>query len=290
MSQELSAVGKEIVNLKLRADKSQDQEMLDWLTKHDYGFQYSDFLKRRQPGTGQWLLDSTPYQRWRQTPNQTLFCPGIPGAGKTILASIVIEDLYRRSSVSTGETTGIAYIFCNFRRGDEQRLEDLAASLVKQLAEGLSPLPGSLKTLYEDHVRMRTRPTFDELLQVLHSTAALYSRVFFIIDALDECQISQDGRNKLLHAVFGIQERVGANLCVTSRHIPEIKKLFADCTTLEIRADAKDVQRYLRDRISELTLAEFVRKRPTLEEKVCSEITRAADGMYVVIFQIYLHI
>jgi hypothetical protein len=29
-----------------------------------------------------------------KTQNQTLFCSGIPGAGKTILISVVVEHLY----------------------------------------------------------------------------------------------------------------------------------------------------------------------------------------------------
>ncbi|KAM0258573.1 hypothetical protein ACHAQJ_003744 [Trichoderma viride] len=248
----LSALEQHVVQLKLQASKSEDTEILDWLTKHDYGLQYSDFLKRRQPGTGQWLLHSDEYRLWRETPNQTLFCPGIPGAGKTIMASIIVEDLY--TCFNDGDT-GIAYIFCNFRRGDEQHLEDLTASLLKQLSQGQSPLPESLKTSYEKHKGKGTRPGFDEIFQILFSTATMYSRSFFIIDALDECQISQDCRNKFLDAVFSIQKKAKLNLCITSRHIPEIEERFTDCTILQIHADAEDMQRYLQDHISELTLA-----------------------------------
>jgi hypothetical protein len=80
-------------------DRQLDQEhhaILDWLTPIDYASQQNDYLTRRQPGTGQWLLDSAEYQIWVPTSQQTLFCPGIPGAGKTILTSIVIDHLSTR--------------------------------------------------------------------------------------------------------------------------------------------------------------------------------------------------
>ncbi|RYO87951.1 hypothetical protein DL766_010235 [Monosporascus sp. MC13-8B] len=69
------------------------QIILDWITPIDYTPQQNDYFSRRQAGTGEWLLDSTEYQAWLKTDGQTLFCPGIPGAGKTILASVVIENI-----------------------------------------------------------------------------------------------------------------------------------------------------------------------------------------------------
>jgi hypothetical protein len=75
-----------------------DQEILMWLTTTDYSAQQSDFLSRRQEGTGQWLLDSNQFQMWRDGEIQTLFCQGMPGAGKTIMTSIVILSLHQISS------------------------------------------------------------------------------------------------------------------------------------------------------------------------------------------------
>jgi hypothetical protein len=90
------------------------QAILDWLTPIDYAAQQHDFISRRQAGSGQWLLESEEFQAWLNTDNQTLFCPGIPGAGKIILISIVVEELTTR--FSNDPTIGIAYIYCNFRR------------------------------------------------------------------------------------------------------------------------------------------------------------------------------
>jgi hypothetical protein len=36
----------------------QSRTVLDWLTLVDYALRRSDFISRRQAGTGQWLIDS----------------------------------------------------------------------------------------------------------------------------------------------------------------------------------------------------------------------------------------
>ncbi len=54
---------------------------------------HSDFIRRQQPGTGQWFLASPEYQAWRDGDKQVLFCPGIPGVGKIIITAIIINNL-----------------------------------------------------------------------------------------------------------------------------------------------------------------------------------------------------
>jgi hypothetical protein len=183
-----------------------------------YGPQQSGFIKRRQPGTGKWLLHSTEYLAWLKISKQTLFCPGIPRAGKTIFTSIVIDDLIRR--FQNNPTIGIAYIYCNFWRKDDQKAEDLLASLLKQLAQEWPSLPDIVKDLYSRHKDKRTRPLLEEISRALQSVAAMYSRVFVIVDALDECQVSDSCR------LINLQVRSGTNIFATSRFIPEITEKF----------------------------------------------------------------
>jgi len=271
----------EVVRLHIRQDMrerhEEDQAILNWLTPIDYATQQEDFISRRQEGTGQWLMDSEEFQIWLKTDKQTLFCPGIPGAGKTILTSIVVKELTTR--FSNNPTIGIAYIYCNFRRQDEQKIDDLLASLLKQLAETQLSLPGIIKELYNRHKTKRTRPSLDEISGSLQAVIALYSRVFLIIDALDECQISDSCRPRFLSNIFDIQAKTGANLFATSRFISDITDIFTKGTVLEIRASDQDVQRYVHGHLSQLPT--FVSSRSKLQEEITTEITRAVEGMYV---------
>jgi Cdc6-like AAA superfamily ATPase len=258
--------------------RKEHQAILDWLTAIDYAPQQSDFISRRQKGTGRWLLDSTEFQKWLETDKQTLFCPGIPGAGKTIITSIVVDELYTK--FQNDASVGIAYIYCNFRRQREQKPTDLLASLLKQLVQEQRFVPESVKTLYERHKVKRTRPSFDEISKELYSVVADYSRTFIIIDALDECQVSDGGRQRLLVEMVDLQTKTGANLLATSRFIPEtVKKFEGRSTRLEIRASDDDLRRYLDGHISRLP--SFVSRSPDLQNQVKTAIINAVDGMYV---------
>jgi len=263
--------------MRSKLDRDEDLEILNWLTPINYGSQQSDYIKRRQEGTGQWLLDSKEFQAWLETSKQTLFCPGIPGGGKTILTSVVVNDLISRHQNDLN--IGITYIYCNFRRRDEQKAEDLLASLLKQLSQERSSLPDSVKALYNHHKDKRTRPSFDEISISLLSVMAMYSRTFIIIDALDECQPSDGCRTKFLTQLFNLQAKCGANVFATSRFIPDITRTFVGSASLEIRASDKDVQVYIDSHISKLP--GFVSRSPDLQEEIKNEIVNAVDGMYV---------
>ena len=260
-----------------RERREEYQAILDWLTPVDYATQQSDFIRRRQEGTGRWLLDSNEFNEWHNQSGQMLFCPGIPGAGKTILASIVVDYLY--DQYYNDPTTGIAYIYCNFRRQHEQKPEDLLSSLLKQLMWGQASMPESMMTLYERHSRKQTQPSLSEVAAVLHSVVANYPRSFIVIDALDECQISDGSRKKFLTEISRLQRQTQANLFVTSRYIPEIENEFEGSVSVEIRASVNDVQGYLEGHITQLP--SFVSRNINLQEEIVTGIAQVVDGMCV---------
>jgi hypothetical protein len=120
---------QEVKRVRREQEDCHYQAILDWITPIDYASQQSDFISRRQAGTGQWLLHSAEFHEWVEADKQILFCPGIPGAGKTILTSIIVDELTTR--FYENKSVGIAYLYCNFRRKDDQEVQDLLASLLK---------------------------------------------------------------------------------------------------------------------------------------------------------------
>ena len=273
----VSTTGFSVEIMKSKLDKEEDLNILKWLTPIDYATQQSDYIGRRQPRTGQWLLGSAEYQEWLKAPGKTLFCPGIPGAGKTILTATVIDDVYSRFQCDN--SIGIAYLYCDYRRQHEQNIEDLLSNLLKQLTQQQASIPDHVRTLYNQYRNKPSRPTLDELLSILHSVSILYSRVLIIIDALDECQVNNGCRTRLLSRMFELQARVRVSVFSTSRYDREIVEKFKESLSLEIRARDEDVQIYLASSMERLP--SFVCSNPGLQNKVKATISKAVDGMYV---------
>ncbi|KAF3205365.1 hypothetical protein TWF106_001130 [Orbilia oligospora] len=263
--------------IKSRLDREEDLKVLDWLTHVDYGPRQSDIFRNRQPNTGIWFLNSPEYQSWFSgQEKQILFCPGIPGAGKTVLTSIVVDHL--TAWFSDDETVGVAYTYCNFKETHEQKLEHLLSSLLKQLAQTRPSLPEAVRRLHTRHRSSRTRSLHDELVGALHSVAVIYSRVFIIVDALDECQEDDDCRTKFISELLKLHDRAnGVKLFITSRPIPEIETEFLGNPTKVIRACDEDVQKYLIDKVS---------NSKNIKVKECGDmvvtgILEAVDGMFL---------
>ncbi|KAH0525445.1 hypothetical protein TsFJ059_007812 [Trichoderma semiorbis] len=128
----LNQVYQSVGHIQLKVDKQEEKHILDWLSPIDYGLLHSDYYKRLQPGTGEWFLKRKEFQDWIKGSNDTLFCHGIPGAGKTILASLAINHLSLKFRGNSG--IGITYVYFNYKRQEDQDFQKLLASLLKQLA------------------------------------------------------------------------------------------------------------------------------------------------------------
>ncbi|OGM41499.1 hypothetical protein ABOM_008920 [Aspergillus bombycis] len=264
-----------VAGLLQRQDDRERQEILDWLSLKNHAAQQSDYLSRSQPGTGQWFIDSHGFRAWLEKPEQTLFCPGIPGAGKTTLMSLVIDELHKRY----GNDIEIGIVFIYFKFKDEWTMDRLLSTLLKQLAQRQQSIPNDLKDLYNNHHKHGTRPPPEEISRCLHAIASSYKKLFVVIDALDECQSAIESRDSILPTIFNLQAQSHASLLATSRPIPEVSDQFKGVPTLEIRARSKDVQRYLRDNLGRLP--RFVSRDAGLQNEIVTEIAEAVDGMFL---------
>jgi hypothetical protein len=144
-------------------------------------------------------------------------------------------------------------------------------------------LPVTVKELYNRHETKRTRPSSREGSDALQVITASYSRVFIIVDALDECPISDGCRQQILSALFNLRGKCGVNLFATSRPISSIEKAFEGNPVLEIRASEDDVRRYLKGHMYRFT--GFVVRSLELQEEIKRHIVKATDGMYVIYFE-----
>jgi Cdc6-like AAA superfamily ATPase len=258
------------------------QAILSWLASIDYAPQHNDFLSRREEGTGLWLLDSDVFRDWVDKDSAILFCPGIPGAGKTIMSAIVVEHL--QQTFQNDPTVKVAYIYCNFRLRSQQTPVELLSGLLQQLVQVQPSLPESLVNLYNSHRTKRTRPSLQDISRELLSATNEFSKTYIIIDALDECDTSDGNQQKFLSELLDLQGRAQVSLFATSRPIPEIEEKFKEksCESLEIRASQNDVEKYISSHMQ--NLPSFVMNKPDLQREIQSAIVNAVNGMYEYLF------
>ncbi|KAI9689885.1 MAG: hypothetical protein M1822_009767 [Bathelium mastoideum] len=255
----------------------EDYRMItDWLSPTDFPAQQSDFISKRQAATGLWFLESPTFVSWVKGTSQTLFCPGIPGAGKTMMAAIAVDLLL---TTCWEDDVGIAYIYCNYKRQDTQSATDLLSATLRQLVQERSSFGEPVKALHAVHAGRGTRPSLEEVSNALESVLSQYTRVFLIVDALDEYDNHGGTRSTFLTKLRGFQAKTQLNLMVTSRFNLEIMQFFEDSPSLEIRASDTDVERYIAGQM--YRLPSCVRRSIDLQTEVQDGIVKATDGMSV---------
>lgn len=160
-----SSTRENVIKLLVRQDQQKQQEILDWLMPVDTAAQQADFFRRRQPGSGQWLIESPEYNKWKVAKGETLFCHGIPRAGKTILSSNAVDDLQACHASHASHDVAVCYFYCIFQRQDEQQLENILLTFVKQLAQAASSIANCLQDLFDRHRANQTRPKLEEIIR-----------------------------------------------------------------------------------------------------------------------------
>ena len=258
-------------------NKIEDQDSRDivsWLSRTSYWSYQTDVLNRRQEGTGSWIFEDDEFQRWAGGTVKTLVCSGIPGAGKTVLASIIIDYL---ECVSRQSDVGVAYIYCNYKDQD-QSPENFAASLLQQLVEQRGIVSEDIRSAYQKYTSKKSRPTQAEYLKWLGAEIACFSKLMVVVDALDECPESNGARNFLLHGLQRLDSRV--HLLVTSRHIPSIQHGFESAGHLEVRAHDEDLEKYLKSRIEKHPLlARLMKTDQGLHHEILDNVIKKAHKM-----------
>ncbi|EGO00913.1 hypothetical protein SERLA73DRAFT_178911 [Serpula lacrymans var. lacrymans S7.3] len=110
-------------------EKAEAQRKLaDWLTPLNFRQKQSEVYGKRREGTGDWVLDDERFKEWQAGDKRTLWCSGIPGAGKTVLASYIVNHLTNKCKDSN---LAVAYIYCDYKDQSAQTVYGLVASILK---------------------------------------------------------------------------------------------------------------------------------------------------------------
>jgi hypothetical protein len=219
---------------------------------------------------------------WKDGIGVSLSCNSWRFLDQVHTSSIILNHLRRERAEESKSSIGIAVIYLKYNE-PEQTLDNLLASLLKQLAQEHDSIPDALLNIYEHHRERNTPPSVDEVFEALSSVIEAYKEVFFIVDALDECP--EEVRWGLVEKLQSFQPKV--RLMITSRYLDSIAEELADFARFEIKANKADIELFIDYQIRKnRNLRRIVEKSPTLRRDMKIAVVKTAENMYVAPFAI----
>ncbi|TVY15598.1 Vegetative incompatibility protein HET-E-1 [Lachnellula arida] len=212
--------------------------VLQWLSAAPSTLEdHNTFHGIRCNGSGDWILKHEKVQNWREleTPvSSILWLNGIPGAGKTILASVIIDACIGNKACTT------TYFYCKENDSEKNDCISVFRALLKQLlGQCMELVPYCYdKISSTGELTLTTTALAEQLLKIFFEKLG---RQFIVIDGLDECDLAQ---RKLLLSFFTkmvdhCDERDPGKLRVlfVSQSSPDIEKALQLATVLRLTAE-----------------------------------------------------
>jgi Cdc6-like AAA superfamily ATPase len=254
-----------------------------WLSPPDPSTNYNKALQQRQEGTGNWFLQTDTFAKWKTQRNSFLWLYGIPGCGKTILSSTVIEDLKRTLSCQP-----LLYFYFDFNDTHKQTLDSMVRSLMSQLYSKCEDTWRQLDSLFASCEDGRRQPSCESLCKVFLQMIEQVEEVWVVIDALDECRTrkgrSTEGLLSWIRDLLNAEQR-NAHLLATSRPEQDIKSDISELTCndsiIPIQSELinDDIYAYVQTRVREDNDLKRWRSKPKIQNEIVTVLTEKADGM-----------
>ena len=255
------------------------RKVLDWIQPYDPRQNHSMNLNLRHPGTGLWLIESDEFKSWLSCSRGRLWYYGIPGAGKTVLASSAIQEALERTSPNIA----VAFFYCDYKNVATQDPRNILGSLACQLALQDEQSCVKLQAFYAKH-NPPDRPSigFDSevLCDLLVEMASNFNEVMIIVDALDECGSQNKKITRLLSSLNGSNEISNIKTLFFSRDEQEIREVLEGYDQVSIAAESSDLRLFvgaeieLRIRNKDLRIRDI-----SLKEDIMKRLVEGAEGM-----------
>ena len=264
-----------------KQQEAQDQKfrlaLLGWLSSIPMTQVHQTISDRAEKGSGQWVLDSEIFGKWHRGEITQLWGWGIPGAGKTVIASIIINHLRRQRSDDMKLDIGIAFLYLKYNETD-QTLDNILGNLLRQFVQEMESIPSSLIDLYEHHRSRNTSPSSDELVEILRFMLDSFKEAFLIVDGLDECE--EILRWDLLEQLENFQPKL--RLLITSRYLDTISEDLENFERFEIRANSEDLELYVGHQMKKnRNLRKMIQRNPKIKDDIKNAVVKTADSMFL---------
>ncbi|GAW24459.1 hypothetical protein ANO14919_140430 [Xylariales sp. No.14919] len=278
IDKQLKDVRSEIKDLNARDSNT---KLRDWLSPPDPSTNLNKALKKRHQGSGQWLLRCKVYSTWKTTRSSILWLNGIPGCGKTILSSTIIEDLK-----STKSSQPVLYFYFDFTKTKKQSFENALRSLASQLFFQNEDTRECLRSLYSTCKDGQDQPSTHELANTLQSMIKRAREIWIVLDALDECSKREESSDGGLFTWIKRcrDPKFNIHTLVTSRpeqHITSTLRKWiqkAEIIPLQSNLVSDDIRAYIQTKIRQLSRWD---DQLDIREKIEADLIDKAGGMFL---------
>ncbi|KAI5812094.1 hypothetical protein BZA77DRAFT_221884, partial [Pyronema omphalodes] len=273
------------------------QKIMPWLSSLQPLKRHHDIQQKRIEGTGDWFLQQPEFEKWRDGKltsdgdfNPVLVCYGMPGAGKSVICSLVFDHLNKKFKFSTEENVCVVCLYCDYRDQKDQTPVNMVGVLLKQVIARLDKLgllpPDTISTLRE-HLDEQKNIDLQEACRLLMETVKQIQKFYVCIDALDECNVHH--RIQLVQSLEKISSeyslQTSLRIFFTARpHIglKDIMKYNPRLGPVEylcLRAQSDDIRKYISYIIKKDDNGDCMTDE--LRRQILDRIVDNSDGMFL---------
>jgi hypothetical protein len=259
-------------------------EIVRTLSAPDPSTNYWRAKETRQPKTGLWFLESDQYRSLKDGQVQAIWLHGIPGCGKSVLSSTIIDDLHQ--PCGSGTRSIVVYFYFDFSDPLKRTPDSMIRSIITQLVQNVSVIPDAVAVLFSLLESSNRQGSVEEYLIALQYLVQVFPRVFLVLDALDECDRQGTGVKELRKILKTITQWniKTLHLIITSRRERDIESwldgLVRSPNIISLQGDIvdKDIQLYVRDRIDNDEYFKKWKRYPRLQVEIENAL-KGAHGM-----------
>ncbi|KAG7423376.1 Ankyrin repeat and KH domain-containing protein 1 [Fusarium oxysporum f. sp. raphani] len=252
----------------------------DWLSPPDYSTNANHARHLRHEGTGEWFLNSAAFREWETGSRRHLWLYGMPGCGKTVLGTTILDHLMNIDDHITLD------FFFDFSDTTKQTVDGMLRSLVFQLYKLGIDSSKELDGLFQSHRDGRDQPATKTLLGCLRTMMRVPRKICLVLDGLDESTTRVE-LLKWMKDVLSAPELDHVRLIATGRPEAEFQRGIppligkGNCLLLDKDAINADIRSYVMARLERSP--EFARwaSSPSVLEQIRNKIGSKPDGMQV---------
>jgi hypothetical protein len=262
-------------------DDDKRRKICDWIELTNPSTIHHRARRNHENNTCRWIHRVGQWNDWLSLQRRLIWLHGIPGAGKTVLASYLVEQTIAHCKKQNDDRIACLYYYCSFTHGQtEQRNEALPFLrwIISQICRKIDYVPSELVALH----RQNNEPSFEVLKRTLRALLKHFDRLYILVDGVDE----SSPRDDLLELIQDLVTRPDygkIQLLVTSRRYADIEGVLRPLAepTLPLSNSIvdEDIRAYVKASIQRNK--HFTHwPRPLLGE-ILESLVRGAQGMSV---------